>query len=770
MKSVIKELNLFKCHPFVLLFHLTILIFASNQNNMLKLIKEFTVGTNFTNALKATISAIIPVLIFSKLGYLEMGLTIALGALFTLPSDIPSNLKHKIKGIIVTVLFFSAANLLINLTYPYPILFFPVFCLLIFTLSMLAVYGQRATMVAFSTLLIISISFSHIHSGWEMIIHSLLLLTGGLFYLLISILFYYINPHRYTELQIEKCIHLTSKYLKLRGDLWELNSDRKEITKKQLVLQVELNEVHENIREILIRNRTDYGSSNQNRKMLLAFISLVEIMELAVSTSFDHNKLHQKFGEQPLVLKTYQNLAYNLAKKLKSLSKKIRNRKTNPSKNDLNDVLYKFEIAINEYEKNLGENASEGVFMLTNMLHYAEKQVGKIKNLEKIFTSNTKLKDLNGREIEFQKLNTKDYYPISTLVENLSFSSLAFRHSLRITATLLIGFIIGKFLPFQNVYWILLTIVVIMKPGYGLTKERTFNRFLGTIIGGIVGFLVLSTGPSQLILGGLTIFFLILGLSFNPSNYKIGTLFITLHVIFIFAILNPTDGDIVLYRILDTFVGATLAILANYFFWPFWEFLNTNENIENSIKAIRDYLLQISIFYNNKQAINSNYRFARNRAFIEIGNLMASFQRMLQEPKSKQNNLQQVYKITVINNAMLSSAASLGTYTQTHKTTDASESFNSVFNKIISNLDQAIAILKGNIDSKEIENVSNDNLISSFIEIKKIRVKEKSEETELDEEDNKIKLEETQMVKEQLIWLTNLSANIVKTSKSLMQS
>ena len=42
--------------------------------------------------------------------------------------------------------------------------------------------------------------------------------------------------------------------------------------------------------------------------------------------------------------------------------------------------------------------------------------------------------------------------------------------------------------------------------------------------------------------------------------------------------------------------------------------------------------------------------------------------------------------------------------------------------------------------------------------------------TEVDEEDLKIKLQETQMVKEQLIWLTNLSANIVKTSKSLMQS
>jgi uncharacterized membrane protein YccC len=488
-------------------------------------------------------------------------------------------------------------------------------------------------------------------------------------------------------------------------------------------------------------------------------------MELAISTSFDHNKLHQKFDEHPLVLKTYQNLAYNLAKNLKSLSKKIRNRKTNPIKNNLNDHFEKFENAIEEYALTLGKEASEGVLMLTNMLHYAEKQIGKINNLEKIFINPTKLKDLNGREKDIEKLITKDYYPISTLIENLSFSSLVFRHSLRITLTLLIGFIIGKFLPFQNVYWILLTLVVIMRPGYGLTKERTLNRFVGTVVGGVLGFLVLSFGPSPLILGILTIVFLILGLSFNPSNYKIGTLFITLHVLFIFAILNPFHNEIIIYRILDTFVGALLALFANHFFWPFWEFLNTNENIENSIKAIRNYLVQISIFYNNKQDVNNNYRLARNQAFIEIGNLMASFQRMLQEPKSKQNNLQHVYKITVINNAMLSSAASIGTYTQTHKTTDASEAFNSVIDQIISNLDQAIANLKGNNELKEIENI--DRILT---EIKKIRVDESIDGKTEEHENLTVKLEETQMIKEQLNWLTNLSSNCVSTTKSLMQS
>ncbi|TRX25510.1 FUSC family protein [Flavobacterium franklandianum] len=734
-------------------------------------IKDFTIGTNLYNALKVVLAAVIPAFLFSYLGNLEIGLTIAIGALFTFPSDTPSNLKHKINGLLVTVFILAGVNLLINATYPYPILFYPVFAILVFTLSMLAVYGQRATMVAFSALMILSISLAHTHKGIEMLQHSGLLLCGGLFYLLISIIFYYINPHRYTELQIVECIKLTSKYLKLRGDLWELNSDRKEITRKQLILQVELNNIHENIREVLVRNRTDYGSSHQNRKMLLAFMSLVEIMELAVSTSFDHNKLHQKFDAHPKVLMTYQSLAYNLAKNLKSLSKKIKKRKQYIQKNNLIENLFSFEFAISDYEKTLGEaEASEGVHMLSNMLHYAEKQVEKIKTLERAYTTTVKLKDLNGRDKDLDKLTISHYYPLNTLVENFSFSSLEFRHSLRITTTLLIGLIIGKVLPFENVYWILLTIVVIMRPGYGLTKERTLNRFIGTLIGGVIGFAVLALDPSSTILAALTILFLILGLTFNPSNYKIGTTFITLHVIFIFAILNPSDSNIVLYRVLDTFVGAILAILANHFLWPYWESLNTNENIKNSIEANRNYLKQISILYNDKEGINTKYRLARNQAFIEIGNLMASFQRMLQEPKSKQDKLQQVYKFTVVNNALLSSAASLGTYTQSHKTTKASKSFNFIFNKIIKNLDSAISILKDENNQIENDTIIDENLNNNLIELKKIREQELAQGSDVNSEAFKHKMREAQLVIEQLIWLTNLSENILKTTKVLLKT
>jgi len=730
-------------------------------------IQKFISSIDFSNALKVTIASVSPVLLFSFFDHFQMGFTIALGAFFTFPSDIPSNFKHKINGLLVTSLIIAGVNLIINLFYPFPWLFYPILIGLLFSISMISVYGQRATMVSFSALLSLSLAFAHLNSGWEMLHYSGLLFAGGLFYTLISVIFFYIKPNRYVELQMGECIRLTSKYLKLRGDLWELNSNRKAITKKQLHFQVELNVLHENIREVLITNRTKSGSSGQNRKMLLSFISLVEILELAISTSFDHNKLHQKFDGYPKALENYQKLAYNLANTLKLLSKSIMESKPYESKHNLIEDLQLFENTIRDYKKDLKtDSSSEEVLMLITMLHYAEKQVEKIKTLERAYTDEINTKDLKGGDKDIEKFFKTQYYPLSTFVENISFSSTVFRHSLRITITILLGYMIGKVLPLENVYWIILTIVVILKQGFGLTNERTYHRIFGTLAGSIIAFGILFVIHDSYIISTIAIVAMLLGFSFNPTNYKIGATFITIYVILIYGILSPDNGNVIEYRILDTIIGAILCLLANYFLWPSWEFLNLPAYIKNAIEANRNYLKQISILYNEKGEVPTEYRLARKQAFIEIGNLMASFQRMLQEPKSKQNRLPQVYKLTVLNHSMLSSVASLGTYIQSHTTTEASKAFNVVVDKVIENLDFAVNILSNpNPDSNLV--ASNEDLEQRLTELKNIRARELKQVKLIDEEAYQIKMQEAQLVIEQLIWLTNLSENIIKTTEVL---
>src|SRR5690606_27531555 len=174
---------------------------------------------------------------------------------------------------------------------------------------------------------------------------------------------------------------------------------------------------------------------------------------------------------------------------------------------------------------------------------------------------------------------------------------------------------------------------------------------------------------SNIALSVLAIISMLLGYWFSGIDYKVGVTFVTFYVILIYGLLTDNAETQLVYRILDTVVGALLAFLATRFVWPTWELNSMNIHLENSLKAIKLYIIEVKYYYIKKGEPTTSYKIARKNAFIEVGNLMASFQRMIQEPKGKQVNRAELYELTVLNQTLVSSAASIGTYIQFHKTT-----------------------------------------------------------------------------------------------------
>lgn len=731
---------------------------------MLFNLRQFAESINFANALKVTIATVLPIIIASRFDQFDLGVTIAIGALLTYPSDISSNLQHKINGILVGTSIVAGSALLISLAHPIAWIFYPLIILLVFFLSMIAVYGQRANLVSFCGLLSISLVFKHIYSGTELLEHCALMFGGGILYLIISIIFYYIRPHKYAELLLADSLDLTAKYMKLRGDLWKDKKNKLNIVREQLQLQVKLSSAHQNLREALMHKRANSGSSGQNRKLLIMFITLVDILELALATSFDHGKLQRKFAKHPEVINTYQNLAYNLATMLSELSESMSSKSDYIPDFDLYKDLTALEKAKDEYEAVTSTKQDfDAILMLTNMLRYAEKQIEKVTLIERAYTQKTFKYELKDRGKDLSKFLAPQYYSISTLLENLAFSSTYFRHALRLTITIMVGFLIGTFLPFQNSYWILITIIVILRPGYGLTKTRSYHRIIGTVVGGLIAFGMLFFVQNNYAIATIAIITMILGFSFVQTNYKVAATFTTMYVVFIYSLFTPNIRDVVEFRIIDTFVGAALAFGANYILWPSWEFLNTPIYLKKSIEANREYLKEIFEIYNTKQPATIRYRLARKHAFVSLANLMESFQRMIQEPKSKQKQMPQIYKLATLNHSLLSSAASLGTYIQSNKTTKASEAFNVVVNATIKNLDAAI----NEFDGLETSESHTEDLSPRFTELKNIRARELSESNDINDDDIREKMLEAQLVIEQLVWMTSASAKIKETVKAL---
>lgn len=736
-----------------------------------KIIKK--IGDNHLyDAVKTTFAASIPFLFFHTEDTFSIAFTFAMGALLTAPVDIPSSLKHKIVGLTSGSFMIAAITLLLGSTYHIPWLFYPIFIFILFFISMIAVYGHRANLLSFTGLLCISLAFIHDYQGQELLINCLYLLGGGIIYTLVSLIFYFIKPSRYITLEVANCIEKTAEYLDLRAQLWSEGVDKNKIIQDQLTLQIKLNELHESIREYLIRNKANTSNSSSNRKLLVSHSLLLEIMELSSSNAFDHALIRDMFKDRMEIISAYQRLAENFALTLHSLSYHIKANKKYHSPVSLTTEIKAIKTALDSFQKEKNWlNTQEEMVVFSNVMQYANKQLEKIKGLERVFKGRVNADQLRGKYKDLEKFLTPQHYRFSTLIENLTFDSMIFRHSLRLTITIVLGFILGQILPLQKEYWILMTVVVIMRPGYGLTKQRSKERVIGTILGGLIAFSFLFFIHNTALLVCLTILTMILGYWLSYSDYKIGVTFVTIYVVFIYGMLTPNYADLLKYRIIDTAIGAFLAFATTHLLWPSWEFLKIKTHLKKSLEANKEYVKEIQQYYNTKGELTTTYKIARKYAYIEVGNLMASFQRMIQEPKSKQRNKAELYELTVLNQTLISAAAGIGTYIQWHPTTEASEAFNIVMNNIIENLDHSLAIYENkktdseNTDS-DVDDTENTEVEISFTKLKQMRRNEI--ENELLPFDEKIqKLEESQLIIDQLIWMVNLSKQILKISKKL---
>jgi len=740
--------------------------FKKYQNDLIKFLRS----TDFSKAIVLTISIVIPILIFSNIGNLEIGVSIAMGCLLSSPSDVPGSFKHKVYGVLAASIlgassFFIAGY---SATFVWPVI--PMLLIMIFSISYLSVYGFRASLVTFAGLLAVVLSFANLSSGIEIWEKSLLILGGGIWYLLISIGWYFIKPERATEQLLAETMEITADYLRLRIKILRSEHTDQELQKELFQLQTELNEHHESLREILIRSRKTSGSSGYSRKRLLIFIDLVDMLELAMAHPIDYERMRLSFRNDEDTLKIFGDFTLHLADQLENIALAV-HKNTKLPENKIPSELENVKTALHQFRSkiNIGEQR-EAMLLLRNLFDYQSKQAQKINNIDRILRNLEDKKKFFLKDKEVKKFLTPQDYSFKTLLTNLNFSSAIFRHSLRLALVVLLGYLIGDYFSVQNSYWILLTIVVIMRPNYGLTKVRTRKRIIGTLIGGAIAIGIVFITQNTIVYAVLGILSLTLAFSLIQRNYTTAAIFITLSIIFIYALLQPEVLNVIQFRIVDTLIGAGLAAFGNLILWPKWEAQNVNNVIATSIKANLDYFDQIDDYYHKKEQLPLSYKLARKKAFIEMGNLSGAFQRMTQEPKSKQKDLSVIYEIVGLNHTFLTASASLGTYIRTHPTTSASSDFD-IYTKAISfNLTNSVNILE---NRKKLEKGMNqttkagESLHRKFDNLARERDIEIKAGKEQIDEPMRFKLQEAQLVTGQLEWLLDISEKLQENVERL---
>lgn len=722
---------------------------------------QFLKSTSFTRALVVGLAVTIPIVAGLLLGVLDIGLALGFGAFWSSPSDISGSFKHKKYGILISAALAMVVAFIGGHLHYETWLSLPILGVLSFSIAYLSVYGFRATLISFSGLLALILSFALDPGDLEIHQYALLIGVGGLWYLLLAKIWYRVNAKAEIEEFLSQTYALTSDLLETRGKLVGQQVDREKLQSKLLNLQSALTENHETLRELLILSRKPSGWTNYQNKRLLIFVQLIDMLETAIANSGDHDRMDALLRSHPRYIKAFQGLFFEMSRHLRRISEAASGKRMLPNNDELQQYL-----EIDQVKRSLRAEdlAHDEYFLLRNLIEYQEKQFDKLKKIKLLLGEADTLKVEPIDHKYAQRFITTQNLDPRLLVRNFGLSSSIFRHSLRLSVTVMVGYALGLLFPFQNPYWILLTIIVIMRPSYGLTKRRAKDRMLGTLIGGSIATAAVFLIGDPNVYAALSIASLVISVSMLQKNFRAASIFITLAVVFLYAIIEPDILTGIKFRIIDTLVGAALAYAAMRWLLPTWEFVEINGSVGKSVKANQYFFRKITEFYTKKGDLPTAYNIARKEAFLATSNLNLAFQRMAQEPKSKQRNIDIVYELVILNHAFLASLASLSIYIQHYTTTEASEQFRSTTDKIDQNLDRAIHCLKQNnfdLTNRPSPNESpfeQQQLVFKHLELSDLASKDQGTIRDL---------QEAHLVWEQMQWLYSISGKMLKLAASV---
>jgi uncharacterized membrane protein (TIGR01666 family) len=659
-------------------------------------IRYFLFSQYLADGVRITLEIIIPTLIFSYFGYLETGITLSLGALCVSISDGPGPVIHKRNGMLYCNIFIFISAVLTGLFNGNIILLGILILAASFIFTMFSVYGSRAASVGFAALLLMILRMTDITPSGEVLEDSLLILGGGVWYMLVALLLFRITPYRPAQRSLGDCIHETSKYLFIKSELYEPDSDIDDLYDKLLEQQVSVNEKQDAVRELLFKNRSLLKESTRTGRLLvLTFVDVVDIFEQIMASWYDYSSLRKKFSQSG-ILQEISFAIKNIAHEMDGIGEAIQSNNTYKKNFDLAVDLRSLKQQIDQLPD--GQNTMMLKKILVNLRTLGEKTDDILKYFQEDISAKGSLRSHNeySRFVTHQKINGVVFR------NNLNFKSGIFRHSLRVMIACGVGYALSKLLMHgHHSYWILMTIIIILKPAYSLTKQKNADRLLGTVAGGIIGLLLLYFVEDKTVLFLCILFFMLGTYTFKTLNYIVMVVFLTPYVLILFHFLGLGALDVAGERLLDTAVGSALAFLASYFLFPQWESENLRGYMADVLKANIEYLEKLKIIFSGNKISSIDYKLMRKELFVSTANLAGALHRTLSEPKSKQGHVREIYEFVVLNNVLSSNIASL-TAAAYNKEKRYAKQFMVTVNNSITLLNEGLQKLGNNfIDLKE---------------------------------------------------------------------
>src|SRR5690606_17851718 len=230
-------------------------------------------------------------------------------------------------------------------------------------------------------------------------------------------------------------------------------------------------------------------------------------------------------------------------------------------------------------------------------------------------------------------------------------------------------------------------------------------------------------------------------------NYIVSVMFMTPYILIMFSFLEVNTMSVLRERIIDTLIGSSLAFFSSYIILPNWESAKVQGTMRKLLIANYLYIAQALKIIGGQKLSVTDYKLARKEVYITTANMASAFQRMITEPKSKQQDAKEMNKFVVFNHILSSYSVTLLNNVQEADHTALTGEHVRTIRKTLRVLAQAVRCFEPDDDADYFSEVELEFPVGI--------------------DDNNIDSEETRLITEQLQFLNRIAVDLHKTCMRL---
>lgn len=630
-------------------------------------LKKFVTSQYVYSAIRITLATVLPCLVLAHFGILKEYFLFPLGTSFVALTDQPGPFIRRRNALTFAICCFVFVASVASLVMHIKALVFAEIIVFGMFFSLIGVYGQRLAAVGSLSLVVMAIFIDGHLTGINILKSLLIFASGCTWFLLIFLIVTTIQPYKLASQMIGENYLQLAEFLKIKADHYQKNPDFNKLTTQVIAKQIEIKNLQEETRETVFKTRVIVNeSTTTSRLLMLMMLNSMDLHEKLMTSESDYEKLQNSFGDTPFLVNIHDYLNL-LAEEITNIGISLQIGTRAKPIYHLDDELHNLNHHYFELRnKKISPDNFENFMVLRQILMRINEITKEINEIYKVFSQNVKLAKSLSTGLDLRKfMPNEEKLNFKVLKNNISLSSSHFRHALRITIALLLGYLFSlfQFLGIGHTYWILITTVAILKPAYSITKQRNLLRLYGTIAGAVIAYGILHYIRINEVLFVMLLLSMIMCFSFLKGKYFWAVLFMTIYVFVSFNFLSPGNVNIIFRdRIVDTIIAAIITSLVAYIVLPVWEHTQNLDLMKKSAEANLIYFQSVISKFIGDSFNIEDYKVKRKNAIISLANLSDNFQRMISDPKNQQKKLEVVHQFVATSHLITAYTASLSQY------------------------------------------------------------------------------------------------------------